>query len=159
MLFLLCMTNHLQAGRNLLGRKNSTGNARSPATPWSSRAALSSSGPCSQRDAEMRLWGLCSSPWTLMGAAGCGVLQGGWAGCWHGDRQAEQGMAARGKLCGVPQHPAALSQLLQGKQWGADGETPHKGQPFTPSPQAAHSPRYFQVPGAYWLPGTNLHIA
>lgn len=63
-----------------------------------------------------------------------------------GTDRLEQGMAARGKLCGVPQHPAAFSQLLQGKQWGADGETPHKGQPFTPSPQAAHSPRYFQVP-------------
>lgn len=76
MLFLLCMTNYLQAGRNLLGWKIGTGDARSPATPLSSRAALA---PAAR---EMQKWGCEGNdphPEALVGAAGCGVLPG-WLG-------------------------------------------------------------------------------
>lgn len=95
---------------------------------------------------------LTLNPWV-----GAGCCQPGWAG---GQTPKGRGWLQKANSAGVPQHPASFQgQLLQGKQWGADGETPHKGQPFTPSLHAAHSLRYFQVPWVYWLPGTNLHIA
>lgn len=107
MLFLLCMTNHLQAGgRNLLGWKNTTGNARSPATPLSSRAVLASPRPCSQRDAELWLWELCCSLWTpewhlWVWGVGSGAGQAAGMG-------GRRGVAGRGKLCGGTAAPSQL---------------------------------------------------
>lgn len=151
MLFLLCMTNHLQAGRNLSGWKNTTGKAQGPATPWYSRAA----GPLLTPAAtEMQSWGSeGSAPHSepLGGSCcGCGVLPG-WLGrelAWGQVPKAGGGWK-RQALCGYHGTQAALSQqgqLLWGKQRGADGETPHRESLSHPFPMPPTAPETSKLP-------------
>lgn len=112
MLFLLCMTNHLQAGRNLLLWKNTMENARSPAMPLSSRAVLASSPlqPDRCRNVALRALLPTLNPW--VGVAGVGCRQGGLgrALAW-GQMPEGRGVAGRGKLCRGTTAPSQLSAV------------------------------------------------
>lgn len=101
--------------------------------PCPGRAVLASPGPCSLRDAEFRLWGLCCSLWTPEWE-----LRGAGQDAGMGGRLEEANSA------GVPQHPASsqpAGTTSTGKTVGSrwrntpQGRAAHTLSPCRPQPQ------------------------